>query len=130
MQALIINSTDCSPKIIFNPKENVFEISGDSRPENANEFYSPVLKWLDNYKAETAIEKPVNKLSFKLDFEYLNSISIKYAFEILKRIEAIKHDGSDVEVLWYYNKRDEDIMDNGHEFTTLVDVPMHVIPKD
>lgn len=130
MEPLLINPTDCSPKVDFNPAANIFEVSGDSRPENANEFYSPILKWMDNYKTELQVNKPAKKLSFKFDFEYLNSISIKYVFEMLKRVEALKNDNIDVEVLWYHNRRDEDIMDNGQEFTTLLDVPMHVLPKD
>ncbi len=130
MQPLVLSPTDSSPKVNLDPVANQFEISGDSRPENANEFYAPVLKWLDNYVTELSTSKPANKISFKFDFEYLNSISIKYIFEILKRVELIKHSGADAEVLWYHNRRDEDIMDNGHEFTTLLDVPMHILPKD
>lgn len=130
MQSLIVQQTDSSPKVVLNPGENVFEISGDSRPENANEFYAPILLWLDSYAVSTSKNKPSNKITFKFDFEYLNSISIKYVFEILKRIETVRKNGTDIEVYWYYNKRDEDIMDNGKEFTTLLDVPMHVHPKD
>ena len=130
MQPLIINPTDCSPKVIFNPGENMFEIAGDSRPENANEFYSPILKWMDEHNSELIAKKPSQKLSYKFDFEYLNSISIKYIFEMLKRVEVLKQGGVDVEVLWYHNQRDEDIMDNGQEFSALLDIPMHILAKD
>ena len=130
MQPLIINATESSPEIICNPEENVFEISGDSRPENANEFYTPLLKWLDAYKVEIQYNHSPKPCVFKFDFEYLNSISIKYAFELLKRIEALKAAGLNVEIHWYYAKRDEDIRENGNEFATLVSVPLKVIQKD
>ena len=129
MNPLIINVSEFSPKVIFNPGENVFEISGDSRPENAGKFYTPILKWMDNYKTEATAKKPSRKLSFKFDFEYMNSVSTKYVFDMLKHIEALKLEGIEVEVLWCYNRHDEDMLDRGEEFTALLDIPMHFLPK-
>ena len=49
MEKLIIKPTNFSPGVVLNPAENTFEITGDSRPENAASVYGLILDWLDKY---------------------------------------------------------------------------------
>ncbi len=49
MDSLNIEPTEFTPKINFDPDNNLFEISGFSRPENVIGFYRPILKWLDEF---------------------------------------------------------------------------------
>jgi len=49
MRKLIIEKTASSPKVIFDPDNNKFEISGESRPSDVNSFYGEILRWLEDY---------------------------------------------------------------------------------
>ena len=44
---LIIEKTTKTPQVIFDPANEIFEISGRSLPENVVKTYEPVLQWID-----------------------------------------------------------------------------------
>ena len=48
MEKLIVESSYKYPKIVFDPENNIFEISGHSVPENAKITYEPILKWISD----------------------------------------------------------------------------------
>ena len=52
MDNLIIEATKYTPKILFDAKNHLLEITGETYPENTAEFYAPVFKWLEGYIAE------------------------------------------------------------------------------
>ena len=49
MEKLFIEETEDTPEIILDPEQNIFKISKISVPENALDFYKPVLDWIKNY---------------------------------------------------------------------------------
>lgn len=115
---LKIEGTIDTPTVIFDPLNNVFEISGRSYPEDTKEFYTPILEWVDKYKVEPQKETIIN---FKLD--YFNSSSYKPLLDILMMMEKIKEKGSIVQTNWYYKNGDIDMKEVGEEFSELVDIP-------
>ena len=66
MEALIIEATDDTPKVVLDPANNVFEFSGKSLPEDVTTFYGPVLDWLDSY-SESPNPKTVVIFNLELD---------------------------------------------------------------
>ena len=50
MEILDIRGTTDTPKVLFDPDNNIFEISGRSLPEDVITFYQPVIEWLDDYE--------------------------------------------------------------------------------
>ena len=71
MAVLNIESTEDTPKVIFDPANNNFELSGRSLPEDAPSFYGPMLEWLDEYYGGSPL--PSTIFDFKL--EYFNTAS-------------------------------------------------------
>ena len=65
MDILNFNAEEDTPSIIFDPKNNKFEISGNSYPENSSEYYTPILDWMDQYCAKP---NKYTKIVFKLDY--------------------------------------------------------------
>ncbi len=118
MEPIIIKETEDTPKIIFDPDNNKFEISGRSMPEDVANFYSPLLNWLDEY-AESPNEKSI--VSFKL--EYFNTASSKALLDILMKLEEIYENGNDVLIKWFYPDDDEDMQEAGEEYSEIVDIP-------
>ena len=124
MNALLIDPSDFSPKVVFDPVKNQFEISGESRPENTSKFYVPILDWLVQYQSVLYWEKdkfgqaPPRVFEFKYD--YFNSTSAKFIMDLLMQLDKMAQDGCSVQVKWYYDKRDEDMKESGEEFSKLL----------
>ncbi len=113
MNVLCLEGTEDTPKIVLDKHNGIFEISGRSLPEDAAEFYLPVLNWLDEY---SEAKNEVTNFTFKL--EYFNTSSSKLILDILSKLETI--DGA--QVTWYFHEDDEDMEEAGEEFSELVDL--------
>lgn len=121
MNALIIEPTDFSPRIILDPVKNVFELSGESRPENTSKFYIPILQWLEQFHASLASEKNQGgQKTFEFKLDYFNSTSAKFIMDILMQLDKMAQVGYPVLVKWHYDKRDEDMKESGEEFSKLM----------
>lgn len=127
MNPLIIESTDLTPLVRFQPDENEFEISGESRPENVRKFYEPIIDWIDSYKEHLNLNKKIanEKLVFKFRFEYFNSSSAKFLTSLINRLDVISQEVVPIEIEWYYDAPDEDMKSSGEEFSKLVKIPFH-----
>lgn len=118
---LVIEETQDTPKVFFDKTNGVFEISGRSLPENAIKFYTPVLKWLEDYVAA-----PNAKTCFDFKLDYFNSASTKKIYEIVSLLELLVETKTEVLIRWYYSKDDELIKSKGLEMKEMVDVPFDV----
>ena len=121
MNKLIVEKTRLTPEIKLDPATGVFEIKGRSIPENAMDLYYPIIDWLHNYS-----KKPAKATLFKVFFEYLNTSSSKYLFEVFRILEKISSGGYDVRVIWYYEGDVEEMKDTGEDYANLINIPFEV----
>ncbi len=121
MDPLRIAATEDTPEIIFDPENNIFKISNVSLPENAIEFYAPVLEWLKRYR-----DNPLPITVFDFNIEYLNTASSKQIFELIFLIDKI-NEKSNVTIRWHYDRIDEDMHALGIRFTHLVKVKFEMV---
>ncbi len=119
MDVINIEGTEDTPKVVFDKSANVFEMSGRSLPEDAAEFYQPILDWLDTYAADS---NPTTAFAMKL--EYFNTASSKLILDVLTKFEEIENS----KILWYFYDDDEDMEEAGEEFEELVDVEFEMKP--
>lgn len=129
MNSLLIIQTIDSPEVILDSQENIFKISGESRPENAGLFYEPILNWLEEYKKHIYwIKGEFNKtpkINFEFHLEYFNSTSAKYILDIMNVLSLMKKDeGIDIMMYWYYDEMDEDMLDSGKELSSLANIQL------
>jgi hypothetical protein len=110
VQLLDILATNASPEISFNPTTGKFKIIGNSLPENAIEFYKPVIEWLKLY-----VESPNTTTELVFKMTLLNTSSRKAFIDIFELLNSILKK-SDLKILWYYNSCDEDIEEVGLDF--------------
>ena len=123
MENLIIEGTNKTPEIKMNAASGEMEISGKSIPENSVGFYLPLQQWLDQYAVH-----PAKNTEVKIQLEYFNTSSSKCLLDILRKLETIKKSGkSNVTILWHYEEDDEDMMEAGQDYNTLVDLPFQLI---
>ncbi len=122
MEKLVIEGTEDTPKIVFDPDQGLYEISGRSLPEDVVSFYAPVLEWLDQLEAN-----PVQGLEFTFKLEYFNTASSKLILDILLKLDDIHSSGAGMSVKWYYFEMDEDLMEAGEEYSELVEIPVELV---
>lgn len=117
MEAVNIEGTPQTPKVVLDPKNNIFEISGKSVfVKDVDQFYDPILNWLEKDKL-TPIEKPT--FVFKLDFFDIESS--KSILDILTKLEEANEEHKGISVEWHYQEDDEDMEEAGEEFVELVE---------
>ncbi len=122
MEKLIIDATLNTPSVILDPEKNLFQFTGESRPENVRNFYIPVLEWLENYTSEVASLDKENKSrvhEFHFNFEYFNSTSAKYILDLFKTLSNLHSEGINVLVYWHYEEDDEDVLEVGKEMSRM-----------
>jgi hypothetical protein len=127
MDSLIIEATEDSPKVLFDTASNRFTISGESRHENSGKFYTPVINWIVKYEETLAPHKNDTVLTFVFKLDYFNSTSAKYIMDILLVLKKFVDDGYAVKVEWHYDKRDDDMLDAGNEFSDTIDLKFDFI---
>jgi hypothetical protein len=114
MEILNLKGTDDTPAVLLDKQNGIFEISGRSLPENAAEFYKPVIEWINAYASDS---NSSTELAIKL--EYFNTASSKLILAVLSALEEVKG----IKVLWYFHDDDEDMEEAGQEFSELVGIP-------
>jgi hypothetical protein len=122
MEPIIIEGTSKTPSIRFDSKEGVFEIKGRSIPENSVEFYKPLNEWLDMY-----MQNPLEKTCVNIRLEYFNTSSSKCILDVFKRLESIHRSRHDVEINWFYEEDDEDMLEAGEDYDSIIKVPFKMI---
>lgn len=119
--------TNNTPLVLLDHNKHLIEFEGDSRPEDVQKFYSPIIEWLENY--ETHLSSIKDNTSRKitttcnLKFEYFNSSSVKYVMDIILKLGEITTSNGFLLVLnWYYDEQDEDMKESGEEFEDMLDI--------
>lgn len=120
---LVINGTGKLPQIKVDAITGHLVIAGRSIPEDATQFYAPIVEWLDHYKAHPA---ETTQLTFKLD--YFNSGSGKWLLEICRRLETIYYQQKGkVLISWEFEENDSTIEEAGLDFRSMVKVPFEMV---
>ena len=129
MKTLLFEPTDTTPKILFDPDNLVFEISGHSRPEDVRSFYKPVIAWLKDFIQaislnEINIDKPIE---FDFKMVYFNSSSAKFLLDVLVEINKIHIAGHETIINWYYDDGDDDMLEVGEDLSDMVEFKFNYI---
>lgn len=126
--------TGKSPKVIFDPENHIFEMEGNSRPENVRDFYYPIIDTLKKYfenidekNLSDGFNKETMKFNFKLD--YFNSSSAKFIADILVIVKKAIDKGLDIKIYWYFDESDEDMKEVGEDFSDMISHPFNFIMK-
>jgi len=131
MKKLIIDSTPNSPNILFEPNTSRFEISGESRPENASVFYQPVIDWVRELEAsfnqnDIQVNTP---FTFNFNLEYFNSTSAKFILDFCKKLGHLHSLGHPINIRWHYEEDDEDMLEVGQEMSRMSKFPFEFISE-
>ena len=122
MEKLKIEPGIKTPEIMFDAFSGTLEIKGKSIPENSVEFFQPVFSWLDEYARQ-----PNAKTDLLIQLEYFNTSSSKCLLDIFRKLEPLHQSAkSEVRVIWIYEADDEDMMEAGDDYKTIVKLPFTI----
>ena len=122
METIIQEGTSKTPYVRFDGDKGLVEIKGRSIPENSVEFYKPLVDWLESYK-----DTPLQKTVVEVKLEYFNTSSSKCILDVFKKLEAIHKNKYDVQINWYYEEDDEDMLEAGEDYESIIRVPFKMI---
>jgi hypothetical protein len=110
----------------FNYDKGSMQLKGRSIPEDSVEFYLPLKSWVERYAGDP---KPTTKVDLAL--EYFNTNSSKQIMDFFKKLEALHKLGTtQLEVNWFYEENDLDMMETGEDFCLIFDLPINTISVD
>ena len=125
MNNIKMEGTAKTPDLSFDANTGVFDIKGRSIPENSVEFYKPILEWIDEYTKQTQPKTIVN-----IHLEYFNTSSTKCILDLLKKFEIIAKNGNDIVIRWHYEEDDEDMLEAGQDYQSIIKVPFEMVEVD
>ena len=105
MKPLIIKPTEKSPLIEL--KEGELNFRGCSIINDPRVFFDPVLDWLEEYVVD-----PPDMTVVNIDYEYIDSASVKTFYEVLKILEPLSK-SKKLQLNWYYEVDDPEILELG-----------------
>lgn len=125
MESISITGTPKTPTVSFDAAQGKVEIKGRSIPENSIEFYKPLVDWLEEY-----LSTPAELTEVNIQLEYFNTSSSKCILDVFKKLEAIYKSGNEVVINWYYEEDDEDMLEAGEDYQSIIRIPFKMIETE
>jgi len=134
MDALLIEATEFTPMVSFDPETRIIEFDGVSRPENVSAFYNRVIDWMTGYESELYKNKVLGGKKFEVNvifkFSYFNSASAKMIYILLESLLRLKNMGYTLNIDWYYEEGDDQMHDDGEELSEAIDIPFNFMVRN
>jgi hypothetical protein len=133
MNKIALVATEFTPHILLDHNTFTFEIKGESSPEDAKQFYSPIIKWIDDFGKylhflyESNPELVKRDLVFHFHLDYVTSSSLKNIYDLLLKIETLKIYTDNLLIKWMFDEGDDDMKDNGLEFSKMLKIPFEIL---
>ena len=124
MDLVSLESTRKTPNVLLDPSGRI-RIGGCSIPEDASKFYDNILNWVLDY-----CHTPSDSTVVDIELEYFNSGSAKFVMQILRELSELLTEGKDLKVNWYYEEGDDDILERGEYYSSILDLEINFIETD
>ena len=115
MRKIFIPGTRRTPEVQL--KAGLIRFIGRSVPADPGHFYQPLYKWIEEYS-----KKKIKKTKIELDFEYINTASTKWIFNLLKILGNKPELTDKLGISWFYEEGDEDMLELGNIFKSLIPI--------
>lgn len=117
MKPISISATRNTPAVTYRAETNTFSLIGNSIPENAGEFYKPVIEWIKQ-------EAPLlaDGTTFEFCLPYFNSSSLKALYLLLMELKKAMELGKRFEAIWHIEEQDDFMSEAAETFTEMTDI--------
>jgi hypothetical protein len=119
MEKLIIKATKTNPFVCFDPINQIYEIVGQSFPEDPQTAFEPIFFWLKNNLDH------LDQMQLKVKADYFNSASNRLLLKVFRILELHYQSGKEIKVVWSYE--DEEIQNDGIIFSRIVNIPFDFV---
>jgi hypothetical protein len=119
---LSIMGSQSTPSVSADWAQGLLRMQGDSYPENSFEFFGPIIDWLERFLQNP----PAPVLRLELHLVYMNTSSVKAMMDIFDLLEDAYKQGRQVRVDWYYDPRNERVVDLADEFREDCSFPFQI----
>jgi hypothetical protein len=106
LRNLFIEPTNKTPQVDLNCLTGELIFSGRSIPENANELYSDIYKWITKYS-----QNPKPTTNLRLNLEYFNTASSIWLAKIVKNLCQISEPEATLMIHLYFHVEEFDSME-------------------
>jgi hypothetical protein len=124
MELVTLEGTKKTPEVTLDPAGKI-KIGGRSIPEDASKFFNAILAWVVEYAAS-----PKDTTRVDIELEYFNSGSAKYVMQILRELSEIKMNDKELIVNWYYEEGDDDILERGEYYASILNMDINFIETE
>jgi hypothetical protein len=121
MDKLEFQPTQKTPYVLLDPSGKI-KFKGRSIPEDVSLFYEDILDWVIAYASSPSSATEVN-----IEMEYLNSGTSKYMLRILKKLKEVENNGYDLRIRWVYEEGDDDILERGEYYASILDLDIEFV---
>ncbi len=124
MNDISLTKTTTTPAITARVADGFVEIAGDSYPENSVDFFQPIFQWFRDFMATQK-----RHLTVHFRMPYFNTSSSKCLLDILDMLQSYHYtSGGAVEVTWWYDENDDDMLESGKELGDGLDLKFFFMP--
>lgn len=116
-----IEGTKKTPEVYLGP-EGVIKIWGRSISEDARGFFEPIHAWIEEY-----LKLPAESTNVEITLEYFNSASAKQIIFVLQKLLLLNLQQKKLNVSWYYEEGDDDILEKGEYFSTVLNMKFNFV---
>jgi hypothetical protein len=120
MEDLIIEPTRKTLTVICSEGKILME--GCSITNDPKVFFKPVIDWMQEYAKSS-----VDYTEIVLNFEYIDTASVKYVYQILQEFIEAKAQSHKIKVKWYYDIDDPEILELGEIIDSKLDAEFEFI---
>ena len=121
MDKLEFQPTQKTPYVLLDPAGKI-KFKGRSIPEDVSLFYEDILDWIVDYSSAPAPHTEV-----EIEMEYLNSGTSKYMLRLLKKLKEVDNNGFDLHINWIYEEGDDDILERGEYYASILNLKINFI---
>jgi hypothetical protein len=116
MEAFIRRPTKSTPYVHLDSREGTYLLAGRSIPIDAEQFFYPILNWIDRLS-----EEPVSVIDFRFRLDFFNIASSKRILFILYKLADLQKKGVKVNIRWMYERFDDDTLEIGQDYSVMID---------
>ena len=110
MENLYIEGSDTLPSVQLNTN-GLLKIFGRALPENAFNFFKPIITWVKEFSAET--------VTIEINLEYYNTAVSKQLYDFLQVIDS-NPGNKKINLKWFYEEGDDEILESGEIYEELL----------
>ena len=110
MEDLFVQGNDSLPTISFKTSGEL-KITGRALPEDANNFFRPLLDWLRNFSAD--------EVNIEFNLDYFNTSVSKQILDMFKIIEG-NPANKVIKIKWMYEDGDDEMLESGEIYSEML----------